>query len=64
MCPLCISSMALAIAGTTLAGAVSTFVAGGFARIARGGKTQPSNSKETIRNDHQPDRAPEDRLAR
>jgi hypothetical protein len=64
MCPVCISSMALAVAGAASTGAVSTFVARSFARIPRGSKTQPSESKETIRHDHQPDRAPEDRLAR
>jgi hypothetical protein len=64
MCPICISSMALAVTGATSAGAVSTFVARSFARIPRGNKTQPSASKETIRHDHEPDRAPQGRLAR
>jgi hypothetical protein len=59
MCPICISPMALALAGATSAGAVSTFVA----RIPRGNKTQLSASKETIRHDHEPDRAPQGRLA-
>jgi hypothetical protein len=63
MCPACISSMALAVAGVTSTGAVSTFVARGFARIARGGKTQQPESEEVIHHDHKPDAAPEDRLA-
>jgi hypothetical protein len=63
MCPLCISSMALAVIGATSTGAVSTFLARRFARLARGGKTQQSESKETIRHDDKPDRAPQGRLA-
>ncbi len=63
MCPVCISSMALAVAGAASTGAASTFVARSFARIARVGKTQQPESKESIRYDHEPDRAPERRLA-
>ena len=63
MCPACLSSMALAVAGATSTGAISAFVARGFAGIARGGKTQQPESEETIRHDHEPDRAPESRLA-
>jgi hypothetical protein len=60
MCPLCISSMAMAVAGATSAGAPSTFVARSFARIPRGNST----SEETIRHDYEPVRAPQGRLAR
>jgi hypothetical protein len=63
MCPVCISSTMLAVAGATSTGAVGTFVVRSFARIARVGETQQPESKETIRHDHKPDRAPESRLA-
>jgi hypothetical protein len=61
MCPLCISSMALTVAGATSTGAVSTFMVRRFARFVSKAKTQ--NYKETMRHDKQPDREPERRLA-
>jgi hypothetical protein len=61
MCPLCISSMALTVAGATSTGAVSTFMVRSFARMVR--KAQAQNDKETMRHDNEPDRAPERRLA-
>jgi hypothetical protein len=61
MCPLCISSMALTVAGATSTGAVSTFVVRSFTRMVRKAKTQ--NDKETMRHDNETDRAPERRLA-
>jgi len=66
MCPACISSIALAVASATSTGAASAFVARSFARIARPGKTQqpePRESKESIRHDFESDRTPEGRLA-
>jgi hypothetical protein len=62
MCPACIESLALAMAGVTSAGAVSTFLARGIARITRRAETQQPE-KETIRHAHEPDRAPEGGLA-
>ena len=63
MCPVCISSMALAVTGATSTGAAGTFLARRFARLARGDKTQQPESKETVRHDDKPDREPEGRLA-
>ena len=63
MCPLCISSMALAVIGATSAGAVSTFLARHFAHLASEGKTQQPESKEAIRHGYKSDRASEGRLA-
>jgi hypothetical protein len=63
MCPVCISSMAFVVAGATSIGTVGTFVARSFARIARVGKAQLPESKETIRHDYESDRAPESRIA-
>jgi hypothetical protein len=65
MCPACISSVALAVAGATSTGAAA-FVVRGFARIARRGTTQPPASKEEIRydNDHEPKQTTENRLTR
>jgi hypothetical protein len=64
MCPLCISSMALTLAGAISTGAVSTFMARRFAPIASKPKTQPPDGKETIRHDNKSARAPERSLAR
>jgi hypothetical protein len=50
--------MALAVAGATSAGVVSTFVVLGFARITSEGKAQQPESEETIRRDYEPDRTP------
>ena len=52
MCPACISSVALAVAGATSTGATA-FVVRGFARIARRG-TQLPKSKEGIGHDKHP----------
>lgn len=59
MCPLCISSMALTVAGATSTGAVSTFV------VRRLGHKKPQRTQppeETIHHDNKPDRAPENSL--
>jgi hypothetical protein len=62
MCPLCISSMALTVAGATSTGALSTLVVRRFAHIGKKPKThQP---EETLRHDNEPARAPEHSLAR
>jgi hypothetical protein len=61
MCPLCISSLALTVAGATSTGALSTFV---FARILRKQKTQQPDWKETIHHDDDSHRAPEHSFAR
>jgi hypothetical protein len=63
MCPLCISSAALLVAGATSTGAVGTFMARRFAGIALHRTTQPSDPKETTRHDHEPGGTAEDRLA-
>jgi hypothetical protein len=62
MCPLCISSMALTVAGATSTGAVSTFLVRRFAHIAK--KLKTHQPEETLRHDNEPDRAPERSLAR
>ena len=62
MCPACIESLALTMAGVTSAGAVSTLLARGIARITRRAETQQLE-KETIHHEHEPDRAPEGGLA-
>jgi hypothetical protein len=64
MCPLCISSMALTVAGATSTGAVSTFMVRRFARIVRKPKTQQPDCKETIHHDDDSDRAPKRSSAR
>lgn len=64
MCPACISSIALAVAGTTSTGAVSAFVVRGVARFARAGKRQQPEFKEAVRHDHESDQTPESRLER
>lgn len=53
MCPVCISSMALTVAGATSTGAVSTFI---LRRIAGKSKTQQPDCKETLRHDDESDR--------
>jgi hypothetical protein len=63
MCPECIGSMALAAASLASTGALSRLLVRGVARIAREGKMQESESKETIRHDHAPSGTPESRLA-
>jgi hypothetical protein len=62
MCPLCISSVALTVAGATSTGAVSTFLARRFAHIGK--KPNTHQHKETLRHDNEPNRAPERGLAR
>ncbi len=64
MCPLCISSMALTVAGATSTGAAGTFIARRFARIARKPKTKQPDGKETIRHDDESNRTLEHSLAR
>ena len=64
MCPLCISSMALTVAGATSAGTVSTFMVRRFARLTRKPITQQPNYKETIRHDDESERTLERGLAR
>ncbi len=64
MCPLCISSMALTVAGATSTGAVSTFIARRFARMVTKPKNQQPDCKEAIRHDDKSDRALERSLAR
>jgi hypothetical protein len=54
MCPACIESFALAMAGITSTGAVSTFLARGIARMTRRAENQQPE-KETIRHEHEPD---------
>jgi hypothetical protein len=56
MCPLCISSMALTVAGATSTGAVSMLLVRRFAPIAR--KLKTHQPEETLRNDNEPNRAP------
>jgi hypothetical protein len=63
MCPVCISSMASAVAGATSIGTVGTFFARRLARIAKRGKTQQPESKETFRHDYELNRASESRIA-
>jgi hypothetical protein len=53
MCPLCISSMALMVAGATSTGAVSTFIVRRFPRIASKPKTQ--QPEETVHHDGESD---------
>jgi hypothetical protein len=62
MCPLCISSMALTVAGATSTGAVSTFLVRRFAHIAK--KVKTHQSEETLRHDNESDRPLEHSLAR
>jgi hypothetical protein len=62
MCPACIESVALTMAGLTSAGAVSTFLARSIARITRRAETHQFE-KETIRHEHESDRAPESGFA-
>jgi len=64
MCPACVSSVVLAIAGAITTGTAGTFVAQRSAYIAGRGKTQPTQTKETDRHDHEPDRTPDVGLAR
>ncbi len=64
MCPLCISSMALTVAGATSTGAVSTFMVRRFAGIVRNPKTQQPDCKEAIHHDDDSDRAPKRSSAR
>jgi hypothetical protein len=61
MCPLCISSMALTVAGATSTGAAGAFMVRRFSRIVRKPKTQQPDCKEKIRHDNEP--APEHSLA-
>jgi hypothetical protein len=62
MCPLCISSMALAVAGATSTGAVSTFAVRRFGHMGKQPRThQP---EETLRHDNEPNGAPEHSFAR
>jgi hypothetical protein len=58
MCPACISSMTLAVAGATSTGAVGAFVVRSVARITRRGKTEQSESEEAIRHDYHTNREP------
>ena len=62
MCPLCISSMALTVAGATSTGAVSTFMVRRFARIASKPKAQ--QPEETLHHDDESDRTLERSRAR
>jgi hypothetical protein len=62
MCSACIESVALAMAGVTSAGAVSTLLAQAIARVSRRAETQQPE-KETIFHEHETDRAPEGGLA-
>jgi hypothetical protein len=56
MCPLCISSMALTVAGATSTGAVSMLLVRRFAPIAR--KLKTHQPEETLRNENEPNQAP------
>jgi len=62
MCPACIESVALTMAGITSTGAVSTFLARSIARITGRAGTHQSE-KEIIRHEHESDRAPEGGIA-
>jgi hypothetical protein len=62
MCPACVESVALAMAGVTSAGTVSTFLARAIARITRRAETQQPE-KETIFHEHETDRVSEGGLA-
>jgi hypothetical protein len=62
MCPVCIESVGLVVAGVTSTGAVGAFLARNIARIQRRAGTQQPE-KETIRHEYESDRAPEDGLA-
>jgi hypothetical protein len=52
MCPACISTMVLAIAGAIATGTAGTFVAQRWASIAGRGKPNHPTSKETVRHDY------------
>jgi hypothetical protein len=52
MCPACISTMVLALAGAVTTGTAGTFVMQKRACMASRGKTQPAQSEETVRHDH------------
>jgi hypothetical protein len=54
MCPVCISSIALAVAGAASIGAVSTFTTLSLARLARPGETHQSPVKERGSHEHKP----------
>jgi hypothetical protein len=62
MCPLCISSMALTVAGATSTGAVSTFIVRRFAHIGK--KPTKHQPEETLHHDDESDRTLERGLAR
>jgi hypothetical protein len=47
MCPLCLSSIALAVFGVGSTGVAGTLVARSLARIARQANPQPSEKKES-----------------
>jgi hypothetical protein len=64
MCPICISSMALTVAGATSTGVISTFMVRRLGRFASKPKTQEPDCKETIRHDDESDRTLERSLAR
>ena len=63
MCPLCISSMALTMAGATSTGASSSFIVRRFAGMSKP-KTQQPDGKEKIRHDDESKRTLERGLAR
>ena len=64
MCPVCISSMALTVAGATSTGAVSTFMLRRIARIGSKSKTQQPDCKEALRHDDESDRTLDRSFAR
>jgi hypothetical protein len=57
MCPVCISMVAVAVAGASSPGAAIAFLARKAERIAAPRKTQFASvqQKESVRHDHQPD---------
>ena len=59
MCPACISIVAVAVAGASSPGAAIAFLARRAERVPAPRKTQFTSvpQKESIRHDHQPDRA-------
>ena len=57
MCPVCLETLALAIAGVTSTGAASIFLARHIALSMSNAKKQPE--KERIRHEQESDRAPE-----